>query len=273
MSDIISAKCFGCGHVVKVPVALGGKKARCPKCTNTITIPAPTETGDDVVSDEELPEVAKDDEVLDGLPVEESEAPSEAAPQRETRPRPGSSSSHRRVQAGGRGAAQDRRGAPPRRGGGKKGSSTGLIIGIAVGVLAVIVIVAVAAGGKKPPPPKKAGSGQEETGTQPPPREKTAADLVLEEKVRDYITEFNRGNIAKAAQFFGERANEVRQAIGKLADEGAQYKNFNFKSSNAETGVVVITCEYVTKSGTDANREVTFTWKNADGTWILTGAP
>ena len=55
MSDIISAKCFGCGHIVKVPSALGGKKARCPKCTNTIVIPALSETSDEIVTDDQLP--------------------------------------------------------------------------------------------------------------------------------------------------------------------------------------------------------------------------
>ena len=270
MSDIISAKCFGCAHVVKVPGALGGKKARCPKCTNTINIPAPTDTAEDVVPDTELPEVARDDEVLDGLPVEEEPPPE--APSRETRPRPGSSSSHRRVQAGGR-QPQGARGQPPRYGAPRKGSSTRLIVGIAVGVLAVIVIVAVAAsGGKKHPPPKKTGDGQEQTGGQPV-REKTADDLALEDRVRDYISAFNRGNIAQAAQFYGDRANEVKQAIGRMADEGTQYKNFNFKSTNAGTGVVTITCEYVTKSGTDPNKEVTFNWKNVEGTWILADKP
>ena len=76
MPDIISAKCFGCGHVVKVPAALGGKKARCPKCTNTITIPAQSEGGEEVVGDEMLPEVARDGEVLE---EEESVDPSEPA--------------------------------------------------------------------------------------------------------------------------------------------------------------------------------------------------
>jgi hypothetical protein len=272
MSDIISAKCFGCGHIVKVPGALGGKKARCPKCTNTITIPSPTDTTtDDVVSDDELPEVARDDEVLDGLPVEE-EPSEEAAPEREPRGRPGSSSAHRRVARSGR-PQESGRGTQPRYGAPRKKSSTGLIIGVAVGVLALIVIVAVAAGGKKQPPPRKAGTGTEQVGGGQETREKTADDIAIEERTREYISEFNRRNIAKAAQFFGDRSGEVRQAIGRLVDDEVQYKNFNFKSSNAQTGVVVITCEYVSKSGTNANQEVTFTWKNVEGTWVLTGNP
>ncbi len=266
MSDIISAKCFGCGHVVKVPSALGGKKARCPKCTNTITIPAPTETAEDVISDDELPEVAKDDEVLDGLPVEEPPPPEPAAPSRETRTRPGSSSAHRRIPAGGRGAA-------PRYGAPRKKSSAGLIIGLAIGAFALVVIIAVAASsGGKPLPPKTPEDEQGQTG-QPPVREKTAADLALEDRVKDYISEFNRGNIAKAAQFYGDRAGEMRQTIGQMVDKGTQYRNFNFKSTNADTGVVTISCEYVTKTETVPYKEITWTWRNADGSWVIAGAP
>ena len=63
MADIISAKCFGCGHVVKVPTALGGKKARCPQCTNTIVIPTSADTSVELIPDEQLPEVAREEDV------------------------------------------------------------------------------------------------------------------------------------------------------------------------------------------------------------------
>src|SRR5205085_1475547 len=73
MSDIISARCFGCGNIIKVPAGLGGKKARCPQCTNTISIPMPSDTQhDDIVSDAELPEVAREGEIVR---PEEGDAP------------------------------------------------------------------------------------------------------------------------------------------------------------------------------------------------------
>src|SRR6185369_1782492 len=73
MSDIISARCFGCGNIIKVPAGLGGKKARCPQCTNTISIPMPNDTQlEDIVSDAELPEVAREGEPLQ---LEEGDAP------------------------------------------------------------------------------------------------------------------------------------------------------------------------------------------------------
>jgi hypothetical protein len=66
MPEIISAKCLGCGNVIKVPAALGGKKARCPQCTNTIVIPtAASDTQfTDIISDEQLPEVAREGEIM-----------------------------------------------------------------------------------------------------------------------------------------------------------------------------------------------------------------
>src|SRR5262252_636939 len=66
MPEIISAKCLGCGNILKVPAALGGKKARCPQCTNTIVIPtAPSDTQfTEFISDADLPEVARDGEVV-----------------------------------------------------------------------------------------------------------------------------------------------------------------------------------------------------------------
>src|SRR6185503_1078543 len=74
MPDIISAKCLGCGNIIKVPAALGGKKARCPQCTNTIVIPtSPSDTQfTEFISDDDLPEVARDGEVVK---PEEGDAP------------------------------------------------------------------------------------------------------------------------------------------------------------------------------------------------------
>ena len=96
MSEIISARCFGCGHIIKVPAALGGKKARCPKCTNTITIPSPSDTTtEDIISDADLPEVAREGDPF----KDEDDAPySEALPGSTPAPQPavGDSSEIRR---------------------------------------------------------------------------------------------------------------------------------------------------------------------------------
>src|SRR5207248_2864519 len=148
--DIISARCFGCGNVIKVPAGLGGKKARCPQCTNTITIPLPNDTQhDEIIPDTELPEVARE-----GVPVhreegdapfvgEEPEAPVEDPS--ESRRRGGTSvrgrgtsstGSHPRVQP--RSGTQARYSGPGKKAPAK--SNPGVMIGIALGVVAVIIL-------------------------------------------------------------------------------------------------------------------------------------
>ncbi|MFN3485684.1 MAG: hypothetical protein ACK44W_09400, partial [Planctomycetota bacterium] len=81
MSEIISAKCFGCGHVIRVPAALAGKKARCPRCTNTIAIPEPTKrsTSGEFVTDDQLPEVARDEDLLEEETAPPEEEPAESS--------------------------------------------------------------------------------------------------------------------------------------------------------------------------------------------------
>src|SRR5687768_8268742 len=152
MPDIISARCFGCGHVIKVPSALGGKKARCPQCTNTIAIPTPADTTEEIVSDADLPEVARDDEIMDAEEVpageedrganvvegEEVDDPGEMRRRSGTGIRRGSSTANQRP--AGRPTGSRYAGA-----GGKK-SSAGLFIGIGVAVLALIVIGVMVAG-------------------------------------------------------------------------------------------------------------------------------
>src|SRR5262249_46964836 len=91
MPDIISARCFACGNIIKVPAGLGGKKARCPQCTNTISIPMPNDTQmEDIVSDADLPEVARD-----GEPVR-AEAGDAPIPGQEPEPQPEEASEGRR---------------------------------------------------------------------------------------------------------------------------------------------------------------------------------
>src|SRR6185295_5161895 len=137
MSDIISARCFGCGNVIKVPAGLGGKKARCPQCTNTISIPMPNDTQhDEIISDAELPEVARDGEKV---VAEEGDAP---IPDDGALPQADPSEIRRRAGTGvrGRGAnsgaslprVQPQRGTQPRypaKPGGAK-SNQGMLIGI-----------------------------------------------------------------------------------------------------------------------------------------------
>jgi hypothetical protein len=280
MSDIISAKCFGCGHIVKVPSALGGKKARCPKCTNTIVIPALSETSDEIVTDDQLPEVARDDEVLEGELIEPDEESGDSAPRpesmREKERVP--SGAHRRAakEAGASRSGTRMQGArPPATA--KSSGNTGLIVGVVVGLLVVGgIVVAVA---MKPPKTDGSRAGKRdlpkgpETGTPKTPQDRTPADDALETRCREYINAFNRGNVAQAARFYeAEPGRDLTQAVGRLLG-GAQYKGAEFKKTSAAEGVTTFVCEYVVEGAAPQGKEITLRWKQVDGEWFIADRP
>ena len=278
MSDIISAKCFGCGHIVKVPSALGGKKARCPKCTNTIVIPALAETSDEIVTDDMLPEVARDGEILDtdGEVLEgELVDPEEPDPPPSTDRRV-SSGSYRRVppKEGPSGRSGTRlpgqRAAAP-----KKSSGNGVVIGVVIVVLVVVGIVAAVALKPAPTPPVKVKRGEGTPGEKDKDAaSRTPADDALEARCRDYISAFNRGQVAQAAQFYDPApGRDVQQAVARLMSDNAQYKGAEFKRTSAAEGITVFVCEYVAGGATPQGKEVTLRWKQVESDWFIADRP
>ena len=272
MSDIISAKCFGCGHVVKVPSALGGKKARCPKCTNTIVIPALAETSDEIVTDDQLPEVARDGEVLEGELVEPEPEPEPSTDSRRER---AGSGAYRRVSVKEGSSVRSGtrlpspRGAPP-----KKSSSTGAVVGVVIAILVIGGVVAVLAGKPtKTDVPKGAKRDavpdeKKDTGA------RTADDDALEARCREYINAFNRGQVAQAALFYEPSpSREVQQAVARLMNDSPQYKAAEFKRSSAAEGITTFVCEYVVAGSAPQGKEVTLRWKQVGADWFIADRP
>ncbi|HYE98808.1 MAG TPA: hypothetical protein VEJ18_07855 [Planctomycetota bacterium] len=275
MADIISAKCFGCGHIVKVPSALGGKKARCPKCTNTIAIPALSETQDDIVGDDQLPEVAKEGDPIEGEEILE-EDPQEDAPQT-------ASSAARRALGGRRtgvreGGAAARGGArptaprliPPRR-----SSNAGLVVGLLVGALALGALAFALT--RKPADdrnrgPVKGGPSQESRSGSETTR--TAADAELEARCRDFLSAWNKAQIAQAAAFYDpEPSAEIKKRVGQMIEMGVQFKNPEIRAVSASQGTVTFLCEYQSSTEAAAAREVTLKWRQDGGTWYVVEGP
>jgi hypothetical protein len=271
MPDIITAKCFGCGHVIRVPVALGGKKAKCPQCAGVIVIPEPSRQAGDFVSDEQLPEVARDgdpitddDPVPEGIPVEEpGEEPARGrtpAPQRAVAtgtPRGGTRASGGRDR-GGRG------GRPTSR---TRSSSTGLVVGIGIAAVVLVVVLGVAlsrGGGGA------ASGGKAKQGSKAPPVEQvTDADLALQRRCEEYFQSVKQANVARISEFYASDEAEmrrVRPGIAAMLERGVNYQGATIKSAKAETGVVVIM--------DGAGAEKTINWnKGADGTWFIADKP
>ncbi len=269
MADIISAKCFGCGHVVKVPVALAGKKAKCPQCAQVIVIPSHPDPAGEFISDDQLPEVARDEDVLQGLPVEEDEI-IEGEPVEEK----SASGSRLRSMTPRRGTPQAARGgrqkgtgvhsrvpahgghAPP-----PKSSAAPVIIGVIVAAAALVVVLVLAfgkgPGGKKPQ--------EQEKQAQPPPPAVSEADIALQRRCLEFVSVFNRGNVIEIMKFYscgpGEE-QKVKASISALLEQGTRYDDVGFKSTSAANGTVTFS---------HSKGERTITWKSADGVWLIAG--
>lgn len=277
MSDIITARCAACGHSVKVPAALGGKKARCPQCAQVIAIPTTPDPSGEFVSDDQLPEVARDEDVLEGLPAEDEEVvegepvderpisgrlKAALTPRRGT-PTPTASGAAGRVRGSGGYPRVPGRGAgrPPQR----SSSAMMIIVGVAAAaVLAVVLVVAL--GGGRGGGGGGRGEGEKTTAPAPPPQF-TEADAALQKRCLEYIAAFNRGNVLEIVKFYSYAPNEeqsLKAAISALLEQGTRYDDVGFKSTSAAAG----TLTFVHSKG-----ERTMNWKEVGGTWLIVDRP
>jgi hypothetical protein len=266
MPDIISAKCFGCGHVVKVPAALGGKKARCPKCTNTISIPSLSDTSEDIVGDDMLPEVARED-VVQGEWIEEEKSSEEPSPPGGSRrsgavPRRGMSSSSNPRMSGGR--QTGKRGGPAP----AKKTSPGLVIGIVVGVLVLVILIAMAAGNKSGPKGKSgagAGGGAKSTAASQP--QVNPEDSHLEGRCMDFVRAVNSGDVERIMKFYAYEPDDeraTRRGVFRMIEQGPKLDGAGVKSASAASGTATITY---------TGGEKTLTWKKVGEIWMIAEKP
>jgi hypothetical protein len=278
MSDIISARCFGCGNIIKVPAGLGGKKARCPQCTNTISIPMPNDTQlEDIVSDAELPEVAREGEPVlaeeGDAPIPGLEQDQQAEDPSEARRR-GSTSVRGRTYAS---AATNPR-VPPRGGTQTRPrpaatkSNSGLMIGIGLGVVALIILAVVVGGnkdhGKTTTGKTGAKEGKEREGTAPKVNtpQFSAEDQALIARLMDYAAAVNRGEPDQILLFYSVDPDEKRRARIKIAQEIVDKKVTyeGVKVTSVGAGTVLFTHNGGSKS---------ITWKQVDGVWYVADLP
>jgi hypothetical protein len=289
MPDIISAKCLGCGNIIKVPAALGGKKARCPQCTNTIVIPtAPSDTQfTEFISDAELPEVARDGDVvrpeegeaaIPGQETEEAEDPSEVR-----RGKGGTSVRGRNVRPAVPGSVQ--RSGPQQRysGGGASarpapsgGSNTGMIIGIALAVVALVIAAVYFASGNNAgtsSPPKGSGkSTKEKEKEKDVPKVKgpqyTEAEQALISRLMDYTSTVSRGDLDQIVRFYVFDPDDLRkmrlQVAQNIVDKKITYENVQVKSINAAGGTITFS---------HSGGEKTLTWKQVNDVWLIAEPP
>ena len=289
MPDIISAKCLGCGNILKVPAALGGKKARCPQCTNTIVIPtAPSDTQfTEFISDDQLPEVARDGELVRpeegeaAIPGQESEEGGEDSTA-VRRSKGGTSVRGRNVRPAVPGAVQ-RSGPQPRYAGSggaaarpaPSGGNTGMIIGIALAVVALIVAAVYFASSNSSSSPSTKGGGKtskEEKKDREAPKPKgpqyTEAEQALVSRLLDYTGTVNRGDIDQIVRFYSFEPDDLRkmriQVAQNLVDKKVSYENVQVKALNAAGGTITFG---------HSGGEKTLTWKQVNDVWLIAEMP
>jgi hypothetical protein len=281
MPDIISARCFGCGNIIKVPAGLGGKKARCPQCTNTITIPMPSDTQhDEIIPDTELPEVARDGERV--VP-EEGDAPIPGQEPEEPVEDPSESRRRGGTSVRGRGAhsasayprVQPRSGTQQRYSGSPKAtapkSNTGMMVGIAMGVLALIILAVVLANsGGQSRTSVKTGTKDKERERENTPKapQYSAEEQALVARLLDYTTAVNRGEQGQILKFFTydpEDERKVRIRIAQdLVEKKVSYENVKVTSVSASSGTITFTHGAGSK---------TLQWKQVGDLWLIGEMP
>lgn len=279
MSDIISARCFGCGNIIKVPAGLGGKKARCPQCTNTITIPMPNDTQmDEIIPDADLPEVARDGVPLE---IEDGDAPTTPGEEpvkdpSESRRRSSGTGVRRAVSAQipssrtpARGGTQTRKGGP----GAAPGSNNGMMIGIGLGVLALIILGVVVAGksdktGKVTPIREKDKEKEREGTVKHPQPQYSEADQALVSRLMDYTTAVNRADPAQILRFFTYEPDDERKVRIRIAqeliDKKVSYENVKVTSVSASSGTISFSYGAGNK---------TLQWKQVNDAWLISELP
>ncbi len=284
MSEIISARCFGCGHTIKVPAGLGGKKARCPQCTNTITIPMPNDTQhEDIIPDADLPEVAVNETYepeegdapnTDAKPGEPEEDPSEIR-RRGTAARRASgqtSTSHTRVQRSGNQPRYTGQGGPAKAPPRPAGNNQGMIIGIALGVVALLIIGFVVAGkgnSSKPTPPKQGTKEKDKDreATKHAPQY-SPEDQALVARALEYADTVNRGDAAQVMRYYTydpEEERKTRIRATEIVDAKTTYDHPQISSVSAASGTT--TFSY------GGGKTKSLQWKQVDGVWLIAEKP
>lgn len=250
MADVINAKCFGCGKIIRVPASLGGRNAKCPGCGHIFTIPKPADSTMEIIGDEQLPAVATE-EIVDGEVMAPPERPDAPPPRDEE-------SAVRRgagvKRSGGRRETGGRRPAPARK------SSAPVIIGVVAFLIVVGIVIAVAAGRNSKKEDKK------ETATKTETKQFSQDEIALTGRAQDYVITFNRGNLADILEYFADK-NAARSEVVGLLESRTTYEEAAFQdpSVRGEEGTISFTCK--------GGKTVSMKWKKSGDAWKLAGVP
>lgn len=253
--------------MVKVPPAYGGKRIKCVRCEGIIVIPKPVDVPGELLSDDMLPEVARDEDILRGAPLEIPVAKSgQEAPPPPPSPPPASETRRRTRPGRGYGAERgssrmtrsDRGGTRLTRGPKTKSrrkSNLPLILGIVIGgvvLVALVVIIAVTTSG----PASSKAPGPEEVAPV------VSDDPALRGRCSKFLRAYRDGNLVELKSFC--RDDELKMRIGSFVESAALDGN-SFVKEAKEDGTVTF--------GTASGGEVTIRWVQSGGEWYIQSFP
>lgn len=254
MPDIINAKCFGCGKIIRVPSALGGRNAKCPGCGHIFTIPTPADSTMNIVSDEMLPTVAETGEVQELQPDEPPpvETPSKgisrrASPRRSSTVRETAS---RRIPV-----------VRPK-------SPLPLVLGLAAGVVVVVAVIAVVARGRREEPRKETAARVEKKAD--PEAE------AIQARTREYASALKNGRHPEIMEFFDVAdRGALKSAISSFLEAGIAYESLVFRDTavRGDEATVNFTCTLVRQGAREENKTVTLKWKKTGSGWRIAELP
>lgn len=252
MADIINAKCFGCGKIIRVPASLGGRNAKCPGCGHIFTIPKPADSTMEIIGDEQLPAVATE-EIVEGEVLPAPDLPKEGPTAREEE------SAVRR--GAGVKRSPGRREAGGRRPSASKKSSAPLVLGIVAFLVIAGIVIVVAAGRNSKKDDKRDAANKTET------KQFSQDEIALTGRAREYVSAFNRGNHADILEFFADKNNSVRGDVSGLLEKGTRYEDVTWQdpSVRGDEGSITFKC----KDG----KTVSMKWKRSGDAWKLAEVP
>lgn len=270
MSDHLIAVCKSCGHTVRISLEHGGRRAKCPRCDGIIEIPK-SETSVRLRSDTELTREAR---------AKAGRLDSDSDPDAPAARIQGRHTSIRMRRVAAKPPAPARRIA---------------LIATLVATAAIIAGIALvlfkgSGGGTPPTPPPSSTPGpakkppQPPTLPPPPPPPPFAAERgEIEERLREYVREFNTNDLNKLAKYYACDLDTLRRAFGVLPiDTELAYQDYKAKTidvlSANECRVTltfdrVLTNTETKKSEKQEGAERLLVWTRKEGKWVITSPP
>lgn len=231
---------------MRVPAVSGGRNVKCPGCSLIFTVPKPEDSSLEITTDDKLPIVAVEEEILEGASV----------PPKSNRPAPRESTARR----------PGTRTIPIRR----ANRAPWVLGGIGAGVVLVLgTVLLLRASGKKSEPKRET----------PVPESSVNPEIeTLFARCREYFVVFHSGRHREILEFYEVPESDrlaLRAAVTSLLEAETQYLNVDYVAADpkGDLGTVTFTCTYGTRAGREVGKRITWRWRKTGTLWKLAEIP